>query len=51
VNSASSRSYERGYGPVGSRPIGSGMGGLPRITSAGNLEDIGPLLGYCPGVY
>src|SRR5215210_4208382 len=32
VNSASSRSYAGGYGPVGPGPIGPGLGGFPRTT-------------------
>ena len=37
MNSARSRSYKGGYGPVGPGSIGPGMGGFPRIGLLGSL--------------
>jgi hypothetical protein len=36
VNTASSRSYTGGYGPVELGPIGPGLGGFPGITLLGS---------------
>jgi hypothetical protein len=41
VNTASSRSYTGGYGPVEPGPIGPGLGGFPRISLLGFSVDRG----------